>query len=138
MNRITGMIILLFTAIFFSVLPTQTTYAVRKPKSKLLKPVPPKKKVKAAKEAHYNYVRSHDKNGDGVVDDRDRLMWFEDQTDEYESTVLVSSDNEDIVGAMDLDGDGNVDSAEMQYFYAKYDMNSNGVLEEEELGLIKE
>ncbi|MBU1083529.1 MAG: hypothetical protein KKG84_00415 [Candidatus Omnitrophica bacterium] len=113
-----------------------TAFAEHKPTlPKIKKPVPViPRTIKASEKAHHEYIRSHDKNGDGVVDDRDRLLWLKEKHD-VEPTVLVSTENEDIVEVMDLDSDGNVDAAEMQYFYSKYDIDGNGVLEEEEITL---
>lgn len=80
----------------------------------------------------YRYIDSHDFNHDGKVNLNDRLLLLNKNKDSY-ATVYISEDNEDLYEAMDADGDGDVEPAEMKIFYEKYDLNKNGVLEEEEV-----
>jgi hypothetical protein len=97
------------------------------------KPRTPKKtKIKAAQRKTYNYIKSHDYNHDGKVDARDRLIWVNRNKNNFD-TVYVSTENEDIVEIMDLDGDGDVESWELDSFYSQYDTNENGILEDEEI-----
>jgi len=80
----------------------------------------------------YNYIREHDLNGDGKVDTRDQLIWLRNNKGSYE-LVYVSTENEDLVEIMDLDGDGDVEEWEMTQFYNDYDLDKDGVLEDEEI-----
>ncbi len=80
----------------------------------------------------YQYVRDHDLNGDGIVDNRDRLMWAERHQVDLQN-VLVSKENADLFEAMDVNNDGNIESWEIKQFYSKYDLNKNGVLEIDEI-----
>ena len=66
------------------------------------------------------------------MDAKDRLIWIERNKDKN-TAVLVSKENEDLVEAMDFDGDGNIEVWEMEGFYNNYDLNKNGILEEEEI-----
>ena len=47
--------------------------------------------------------------------------------------VCISGDNEDLTSVMDVDGDGNVEPEEMDLFYRNYDLNGDGVLQDEEI-----
>jgi hypothetical protein len=98
------------------------------PGQKAAKPAPKKK----AREKSYRYIGEHDLNGDGAVDNRDRLIWVERHRNSFQNT-LVSKENEDLLEAMDANKDGNVDALELKRFYDKYDLNKNGVLENEEI-----
>jgi len=115
-----------------------------KPKTK---PAATRYPTPAAKAAHaqaasraqskYAYIRSHDYNGDGVVNAKDRLRWVEINR-ATASTVLVSKENEDIIEIMDLNKDGRVDALEMKIFYEKYDINKDGTLDSVEISSIIE
>ena len=63
---------------------------------------------------------------------KDRLIWLNNKNGNYDS-VYVSAENEDIVEAMDLNGDGDVEEWEMEQIYSTYDLNGNGTLEEAEI-----
>jgi len=80
----------------------------------------------------YKYIRSHDSNGDGQVDIKDRLLWIRKRAGD-KSTVYVSTENEDIAEVMDLDNDGDVEEWEMRSFYSYYDEDQDGVLEDSEI-----
>ncbi|MBN1871976.1 MAG: hypothetical protein JW800_05325 [Candidatus Omnitrophica bacterium] len=121
----------LMTAIllcFFSLVINGNAYCAWRPKPK----IPVKAKIRASHQKTYNYIRSHDYNLDGKVDAKDRLLWLRQQKHHYD-TVYVSTENEDIVEAMDSDGDGDVETWEMEEFYSQYDTNGNGTLEDEEI-----
>lgn len=81
---------------------------------------------------HYQYVRAHDYNHDGVVDTRDRLVWIRDRGGKYD-TVDITDEDGDLFEAMDINNDGRVDATEIQIFYKMYDTNKNGVLEDAEI-----
>jgi len=85
----------------------------------------------------YNYVQNHDLNGDGVVNNRDRLIWLNRYRGNYQST-LVSTENEDMVEVMDINGDGKAEAWEMENFYNLYDTNKNGILDPEEINAVKD
>lgn len=89
-------------------------------------------KAQRKRARHYKYVNNHDLNNDGVVDSRDRLIWLKNRDGNY-GRVYVSAENEDVVEVMDIDGDGSVESWEMEAFYDNYDLNGDGVLDEYEL-----
>lgn len=97
-------------------------------------PKPERKPTKGqiVREKKYSYIRAHDFNGDGAVDNRDRLRWLRAKATHYE-TVYISTENQDILEAMDIDGDGDVEDWEMRDFYNSYDVNKNGSLEDEEI-----
>ena len=78
----------------------------------------------------YNYVENHDLNNDGKVNTKDRLIWLKSLD---KDTVYVSKENEDITEVMDLDEDGDVEEWEAKVFYDQYDLNENGILEDEEI-----
>ena len=80
----------------------------------------------------YNYIREHDLNGDDKVDTRDQLIWLRNKNGSY-GLVYVSTENEDLIEIMDLDGDGDVEEWEMTQFYNDYDLDKDGVLEDEEI-----
>ena len=65
-------------------------------------------------ENRYNYVKSHDYNNDGIIDNRDRLRWIREHGDTV--TVLVSTENEDLAGVMDTNGNGTVEAEELRAF----------------------
>lgn len=91
-----------------------------------------KEKIKADKIKAHAYKKIHDLNNDGKVDGRDRLMWLRNKGGNYDP-VLVSTDNEDIVNVMDLNGDGSVDKYEMKEFYNIFDLNGDGRLDDYEI-----
>ena len=84
------------------------------------------------KKKQYQYIKSHDLNGDGVVNERDRLMWLHGKDGNYTS-VYISEENADLFERMDVDGNGDVQPWEMQQFVTTYDRNKNGILEENEI-----
>jgi len=47
--------------------------------------------------------------------------------------LLISKENEDIYAIMDLNGDGQVSSGELDAFHALYDLNGDGCLDDYEL-----
>jgi hypothetical protein len=63
----------------------------------------------------YNYIRTHDLNGDGRVNSRDRLIWLRKKGGSY-AVVYISEDNEDLVEVMDINEDGTVEIWEMEEF----------------------
>ena len=92
--------------------------------------------VQSNAKKRYSYVRSHDYNGDGKVDRKDRLIWLNNRKGNYDE-VYVSEENQDIVEVMDLDGDGNVEGWEMKQVYSSYDLNGNGTLEAAEIDAVQ-
>jgi Ca2+-binding EF-hand superfamily protein len=80
----------------------------------------------------YKYISSHDLNGDGKVDVKDRLIWLNNNRGNLPK-VLVSKENEDLVEVMDVDGDGDVEDWELEGFYSNYDLNQDGVLDSKEI-----
>ena len=119
-----------------------TPKAKRKPATHRSRPKPvvakPKKrpallkKRTALKAKKYNYIGSHDLNGDGAVDRRDRLLWLE-RNRKTMSTTLISKENEDLLEDMDLNGDGYVDNEEITIYYNDYDLNNDGKLDSAEI-----
>ncbi len=105
-----------------------------KPKPKVLR-----KQVMEQKaiEKKHRYYETHDVNNDGKVNLKDRLLWLRRNRGSYGS-VLVSTENKDLYEVMDVNNDGNVDAVEMNLFYDKYDLNGNGLLEDEEIEAAKE
>jgi len=83
-------------------------------------------------DARRQYIQNHDLNGDGVVNQKDRLLWL-NRNKETITTTVINDENEDLMEAMDLNGDGVVDKKEAEIFYNRYDVNGNGVLEEAEI-----
>ena len=98
-----------------------------KPARRAPKPAPAK--VKAKK---YRYIKAHDLNNDGRVDNKDRLLWLQKNKATF-VPVVVSADNEDMFEVMDMDGNGKVSMSEVKFFYNKYDTNRNGTLEAVEI-----
>ena len=92
----------------------------------------PKVKPRLASKKTYRYIRNHDLNYDGKVDNKDRLIWIRNKKGNY-STIFVSDENEDLAEIMDMDGDGDVEAWEMKQFYLAYDLNQNGLLEDKEI-----
>jgi len=104
-------------------------------------PPPPKRPDKAPKKLagkpplkSYEYIKSHDVNGDGIVDTKDRILWIKRNRADLPA-VLVSTENEDIYEVMDYDNDGSVSKAEIDAFYRIYDKNGDGILDEKEMAL---
>ena len=102
-------------------------------------PLPPKKPKPDPKKLPgrvapkpYQYVKTHDMNGDGVVNAKDRLIWINRQGGNVPA-VLVSTENADLYEVMDYNNDGSVSKEELLAFYTVYDVNGNGVLEEAEI-----
>ncbi|MEA3328981.1 MAG: hypothetical protein U9Q08_04595 [Candidatus Omnitrophota bacterium] len=82
----------------------------------------------------YNYIRAHDYNHDGRVDLKDRLLWLRNKGN-Y-SVVHVEEDNKDLVEIIDINEDGVVKTWELKEFYNKYDLDRNGILEDEEISAV--
>ena len=70
-------------------------------------------------------------NNDGKVTNKDRLMWINRQKNKKGyGDVHVSTENEDIVETMDINGDGKIETWEMQGFYKTYDLNKDGNIDD--------
>ncbi|MFA5146936.1 MAG: hypothetical protein WC515_06170 [Candidatus Omnitrophota bacterium] len=105
----------------------------------LAAPILPKRQAHDLKRTHdkaqmrsYKYVNTHDLNGDGAVNTKDRLLWINRHRSDVPE-VLVSTENVDIYEAMDYNDDGSVSKEEMDAFYTVYDKNGDGGLDEAEL-----
>lgn len=101
---------------------------------KAVKVVTPKKALvyrpKAVKK--YAYIKSHDINGDGVVNIADSVMWAK-RLRGGAANILVSDGNADVYYVMDLNDDGRVDKEEIGAFFDNFDLNKNGILEPAEI-----
>ena len=106
---------------------SEGAHAAWKPWWRRSKAVTPKARAKK-----YQYIRTHDYNHDGKVNAKDRLIWLNRKKGNYQP-VLVSTENKDLIEVMDIDGDGNVESWEMQQFYKQYDLNKDGSLDDYEV-----
>jgi hypothetical protein len=126
MRRIQRYSIVLLTACIATTLLSDTAYGWwwRRRKAH-------QKKTRAEKKK-YQYIKSHDFNGDGIVDAKDRLLWLKKKEGQYTS-VYIAKENEDLAEMMDVDGNGDVQPWEMQQFIKKYDSNKNGILENNEI-----
>jgi Ca2+-binding EF-hand superfamily protein len=87
-------------------------------------------KIKKAKK--YEYIKTHDYNNDGKVDVKDRLRWVR-RVYKDGNSVLVSTENEDLLDVMDSDGNGTVEMDEIKNFYMTYDANNDGKLDDWEI-----
>lgn len=85
----------------------------------------------------YDYAKENDINGDGSVDTKDRLIWLREKKGAY-TDIDVSDKNEALVDVMDKNGDGRVQSWEMEDLFNKYDTNEDKILEEEEIDAVVE
>lgn len=115
----------------------QESYAWRWPLRRGSRPAPrrgvvkPKLKPVLAPKKH-RYIKTHDLNGNGRVDIKDRLIWVGKYRAEF-GTVIITEDNADLYEAMDLNNDGKLTKPELDEFYYRYDLNRNGTLEEFEI-----
>jgi len=83
-------------------------------------------------EKRYRYIKSHDLNKDGRVDNRDRLLWTRKYGKEF-FPMEIKGTNEDIYEVMDMNEDGEVTKQEFKEFSKKFDGNRDGYIDRFEI-----
>ena len=85
-----------------------------------------------ATQKRYRYIKTHDLNKDGRVDNQDRLLWTNKYGKDF-FPIDVTRTNADIYEVMDLNDDGKVTKKEFKEFHNTFDINRNGVIERSEV-----